>query len=232
MASALIVEDDLATMQLIADHLQQAGLRVDYAHEGNTGLRLALEAQPELVLLDWMLPAMSGPELCRAIRQSGGVQPIIVMITARSDEQDVLEGFSAGIDDYVRKPFGVRELMCRLSALLRLSTRGQPSSLQRTLGAVSIDEQRRIAAVQGAFLNLTPKEFDLLAHFVAHPGELLSREQLLVSVWGYRHSGYARTVDSHVTRLRRKLLQAGVDQEVISTVHRLGYRFCAPSART
>lgn len=224
MARALIIEDHTETAQLIADHLLRAGHEVELLDSGQHALAHVVQMRPQLLVLDWMLPHVTGPDICRAVRRLPGAQPIVVMLTARGDELDVLEGFAAGIDDYVRKPFGVRELLCRFEALLRLAQRDARRGGVVQLGALRVDSVQRTAHVGENKLDLTPKELDLLLHLVQQPRTVHSREALLQQVWGYSHAGYARTVDSHVTRLRRKLAQAGLERELIVTVHRLGYR--------
>lgn len=231
MARTLVVEDDPATGAVLSDHLRKAGHVVAWVTDGAVALSTLEQSWPELIVVDWMLPNVSGPQICRAVRAHiTRQQPIIVMLTARSDELDVLEGFAAGIDDYVRKPFGVRELRCRFDALLRLARRGAASVDAWQFGDLHIDSEVRLATVKGSALDLTPKEFDLLAYFARAPHVVHRREELLQRVWGYDHSGYARTVDSHVTRLRRKLAGLGWNHECIVTVHRLGYRFQPPDA--
>lgn len=226
MASILIVEDERAIADLVRDHLMRAGHEVHLAEEGVAGLAMAQRHAPALVILDVMLPGQTGLEVCAELRRRPGPQPVVLMLTAKSGEEDALLGFEAGADDYVRKPFGVAELARRIEALLSLAgrtQRGSPASL--VVDRLSIDLSARVVRVDAEPVRLTPKEFDLLAHLAQRPGVLREREALLVEVWGYRHAGYARTVDSHVTRIRKKLASAGLMRELITTVHGAGYRF-------
>lgn len=227
MASILIVEDDIAIARLVADHLQRAGHVVDVVHDGGAALLRARASRPTLMLLDVMLPGASGIEVCAEVRTWGPPQPVIVMLTARSSEDDAVEAFESGADDYVRKPFGVAELVRRVEALLGLSRRAPVSVSVMRLGAMEIDRAARQVTVGGASVRLTPKELDLLVHLAERPGNVLDRDSLLAEVWGYSHAGYARTVDSHVTRIRKKLAAAGLSPEPIATVHGVGYRFDA-----
>jgi two-component system phosphate regulon response regulator PhoB len=226
MVRVLIAEDDTAMASLLQEHLERGGYETEVASDGLEALCRCDSFAPDLVVLDWMLPSLSGIEVCRMLRERATGSPIVLMLTARDGEEDALAAFDAGIDDYVRKPFGVRELLQRVQALVRLSGRstGDASALMQA-GPLTLDARARTVHVGAQPVRLTPMEFDLLRHFVRHPGVVLQRDALLASLWGYAHQGYARTVDTHVTRLRRKLAQAGLPGEVISTVPRLGYRF-------
>jgi DNA-binding response OmpR family regulator len=228
MNRVLIIEDDPAIAQLIADHLERAGHSPLVTHDGEEGLSAYEASRPELIVLDLMLPGRSGLEVCRAIRAGSGAQPVILILTARGDEEDALEGFEAGADDFVRKPFSVRELLVRTAALLRLSGRAPGAPRALVFGALRIDTSARTAHVGAQAVPLTPLELDLLIHLARRPGVALSREALLHGVWGYSHAGYARTVDSHVTRVRKKLTAAGLSCDPIATAHRVGYRFEPP----
>ncbi len=223
VAQVLVVEDDVPIAMLVADHLRRAGHEVTVAHDGQEGLDRAQALRPDLVVLDLMLPRLSGHEVCRAIRREAATQPVVLMLTARVGEEDSILGFECGADDYVRKPFSVRELGARIEALLRLARGGRsvtPGMLE--FGRLRVDPDGRRALIDGTPLRLTPMEFDLLLHFARHPNVVVTREQLLAEVWGYSHAGYLRTVDSHVTRVRRKLAEAGGD-DLIATVHGVGY---------
>lgn len=227
VARITIVEDSEPIARLVADRLSDAGHVTEIIGDGLHAVeRFADHQLPDAVVLDLMLPGCSGIEVCRQIRASGGAQPVVVMLTARREERDAMEGYEAGADDYVRKPFGVGELVMRIEALLALAHRQRPDLTESVIseGAVRLDIAKRSATVLGSELRLAPMEFDLLVRFCRSPGEVLDRERLLKEVWGYSHGGYARTVDSHVTRLRRKLAMAGLDG-AIATVHGVGYRF-------
>lgn len=234
MARVLVVEDDIPIGALVADQLSRAGHEVQRAVDGEEALRVFRERPADLVVLDVMLPKRNGIEVCSAIRQGGGPQPVVLMLTARVGEEDAVAGFEAGADDYVRKPFGVAELSRRVGALLALRERSRPApdarSSERVVigGELVIELDARSVRVRATELRLTPKELDLLAHLAQRPGRVLEREELLAEVWGYSHAGYARTVDSHVTRVRKKLAAAGLTFEPITTVHGVGYRFDPP----
>jgi len=228
MAKILVVEDAAAIATLLSDHLTQRGHDVAIIHDGEQAIEAMAEEVPDLLILDLMLPGRSGLEVCRAVRQSAARQPLVLMLTARVSEEDVVLGFEVGADDYVRKPFRIAELMARIQALLRLAERprsgaaGGPARL--ALGDLEIDPAARSATVGGRELPLTPKEFDLLLCLARQPGVVRARRELLEEVWGYRHDGYARTVDTHVNRLRKKLGAAGLAADLIATVHGSGYR--------
>ena len=227
MARITIVEDSEPIARLIADRLSDAGHVTEVIRDGLDAVeRFSTVQTPDAVVLDLMLPGCSGIDVCRQIRAAGGVQPVVVMLTARREERDAMEGYEAGADDYVRKPFGVAELVMRIEALLALADRQRPNLTESVIeeGPVRLDIAKRLATVFDDELRLAPMEFDLLARFCRSPGEVLDRDRLLKEVWGYSHGGYARTVDSHVTRLRRKLAKLGLDGS-IATVHGVGYRF-------
>ena len=224
MASILIVEDDHAIATLVADTLARAGHTVVTARDGIEGLSAAKTHAPALILLDVMLRGRNGLEVCAELRRGAAPQPVILMLTARATEEDAVAGFEAGADDYVRKPFGVAELMRRIDALLSLAGRVSTRA-SIDLGELVLDPTARTATVRGESVRLTPKELDLLIHLAQRPGMVVERETLLVDVWGYRHAGYARTVDSHVTRIRKKLALAGLTRDPITTIHGTGYRF-------
>jgi len=234
MARILIVEDEAPIAGLVSDHLTRRGHAVTVIGDGDeAAAHLGLEGRatgpsPDLVVLDVMLPGRTGFALCSSLRAAAiARQPVVLMLTARRDEEDAVAGFEAGADDYVRKPFGVAELVRRIDALLGLATRASGASAARGRG-LRIDDTARTVHVDDVEVRLTPKEHDLLVHLAASPGVVLDRERLLVEVWGYSHAGYARTVDSHVTRIRKKLEAAGLTPDPIATVHGVGYRFEAP----
>lgn len=230
MASILIVEDEAPIAGLLSDHLARRGHAVAVAADGDEALsRLGLGTPPEaaacpdLVVLDVMLPGRTGLEVCSALRRAPlERQPVVLMLTAKRNEEDAVAGFEAGADDYVRKPFGVAELVRRIDALLALATR--TIAAPRATG-LRIDTRAHTVHVDTREVHLTPKEHDLLVHLASRRGEVLDRERLLLEVWGYSHAGYARTVDSHVTRIRKKLEAAGLGRDPITTVHGVGYRY-------
>ncbi len=230
----LIVEDDRDLSNLMAINLRQIGLAVDAASDGPSGLKRAVSGGHALIVLDLMLPGLDGLELCKAVRRADPTVPILIL-TARSEEVDKVAGLELGADDYVTKPFGVRELVARVKALLRRSE-GERGSREEdgSVGTVSIaslavDFGKRRVTVQGSVAELTAKEFDLLALFVRNPGRAFSRSQLLDLVWGYQFDGYDHTVNSHINRLRSKIEPDPANPVYLRTVWGVGYRFAEPS---
>jgi DNA-binding response OmpR family regulator len=225
--TALVVEDDKSVSQLIRLYLAQAGYKVIAAEDGLNGLRMALEESPDIVLLDLNLPGMDGIDVCRNVREESEVP--IIMVTARVEENDRLTGLDLGADDYVSKPFSPRELVARVNAVLRRTTRDtvkrEESGNQVTAGDVGIDLNRRSATVLGDEIELTPTEFRLLAYFIEGRGRTVSRDQIIENVFGYDFSGYDRTVDTHVSNLRKKLELANPNGQHLKTMYGVGYRF-------
>jgi DNA-binding response OmpR family regulator len=238
MATILVVEDEKDLCNLIRSHLEGEGHTVYQAFDGLNALHQVELYPPHLVILDWMLPGLDGLAVCRQIRQNH-LMPIL-MLTARSEEVDRVLGLEVGADDYVVKPFGMRELLARVRAILRrvaLDTRapmpghqaadaGANSALPTpepiVRGSLFIDLARHSVAIEGAEIEVTPKEFDLLVLLASYPGRAFSREFLLEQIWGYEYDGLDRTVDTQITRLRKKL---GPLSEKLVTVWGVGYRF-------
>jgi DNA-binding response OmpR family regulator len=224
----LVVDDEQAIIDLLEYNLRQNGYRVVIARDGHAALRLARAEQPDLIVLDLMLPGPDGFDVCRELRRDSspalsGVP--IIMLTARDEEVDRVVGLELGADDYVTKPFSVRELIARVKAVLRrVEPAGSGDSATCCVGPLEIDALAREARFQDAPLPLTRLEFDLLETLARHAGQALSREQLLDQVWSYDYYGDARAVDSTVKRLRAKLREAGCDPGVIATVRGVGYR--------
>ena len=224
MPSVLIVEDDEAMSVALRDGFEYEGYSVTLAKDGEAGLQLASAATPDLVVLDVMLPRMTGLDVCKQLRAGGSGVPII-MLTARGQEIDKVIGLKLGADDYVTKPFGFMELMARAEAVLRRSA-GKPAAPDGyRFGEVALDFRRHEATKGGARLELSPREFQLLAFFVQHRGEVVTRETLLDAVWDYNSIPFTRTVDMHIAKLRKKLEDEPGDPRWIVTVHRLGYKF-------
>ena len=218
----LIIEDDADTARLVGLYLQREGHRVLSASDGVDGLRQAREAKPDLVVLDLMLPGMSGMDVCRELRDESAVP--IVMLTARVEEADVLGGLESGADDYVTKPFSPRVLVARVKAVLRRTAREalERGPEQISHGGVTLDLKRRSVSVSGETAQLTPTEFRLLSMFMREPGRTFTRDQIIDRVFGYDFDGYDRTVDAHVANLRRRL---GPNAKHVHTVYGVGYRF-------
>ncbi len=223
-STVLILEDDLHTVEVVQLYLRRDGHHVLSATDGIAGLSLAREAQPDLIILDLMLPGMDGLEICRILRQESDVP--IVMLTARADEEDRLAGLDLGADDYVTKPFSPRELAARIRAVLRRSARDELEGGAARLDyeSISMEMRQRTVHVDGTQIHLTPTEIRLLALLMREPGRTFSRDQIIDRVFGYDFEGFDRTVDSHVYSLRRKLEAAAGDKKYIHTIYGVGYR--------
>lgn len=241
MATILVVEDDIALCNLLRTHLEADGYAVVQAFDGPAALLVVEQHHPHLLLLDWMLPGMDGLTVCRRVRQKY-LTPII-MLTARTEEVDQILGLEVGADDYIAKPFSIRQVLARVRAMLRrveldsqrapevpshrvpqadFSTPRVPAPLVR--GPLSIALAERCVRLGGQEIDLTPKEYDVLVLLLSHPGWVFKREVLLQQVWGDSYEGFDRTIDNHITRLRKKLGPLG---EQIETVWGVGYRFKA-----
>ena len=223
MARILIVDDEPEIVRGLEDNLRFEGYQTAAATNGETALALALSDAPDLILLDIMMPRMSGWDVCRALRNKGIEVPVI-MLTARGEEIDRVRGLELGADDYITKPFSLRELLARVRAVLR-----RPGPRDRfeeyRFGDVRIRPRVRQVFKAGQGIRLTRKEFDLLVFLVAHRGEVITRERLLDEVWGYEQFPTTRTVDTHILRLRKKF-EADADRPVwILTLHGHGYKF-------
>ncbi len=228
----LVVEDERDIAELIALHLSDLPADITLAHDGPRGLQLALQQPWDAIVLDIRLPGLNGLDLCRELRARLSHIPIL-MLTARSSELDRVLGLELGADDYLTKPFSVLELQARVKALLRrsaltsaLATQAsaqKPSMIEQ--GRLRIDRLRRRAWLDGVEIVFAPREFDLLWHFVQHPGRVFTRSELLADVWGHGHDGYDHTVNSHINRLRSKLGDERSEAAFIHTVWGVGYRF-------
>lgn len=225
MASTiLVVEDDRAMAVALRDGFEFDGYEVVAAADGVSALELAAERRPDLIVLDVMLPRMNGLDVCRKLR-AGGDQVPIIMLTARGQEIDRVLGLKLGADDYVTKPFSFMELLARVEAVLRRSSRGEAVAPQTlTFGDVTVDFAHHTATRGGRPLELTPRELRLLEFFAAHRGEVVTREQLLDEVWGYDSIPYTRTVDTHIAKLRKKIEEDPANPRHLITVHRIGYK--------
>ncbi len=226
----LIIEDDRDITDLIEIHLTDFGFKLKKAYTGDDGLKRAVSETFDLIILDVMLPGLDGAEVCRRIREHDKVVPIL-MLTARSEEMDKILGLEIGANDYITKPFKIRELIARINANLRsieaikdqISAHEEPEEMD--IQDLSINFKKRKVAVFGKTIELTAKEYDLLSYFASHPGRAFSREQLLNNVWGYQFSGYEHTVNSHINRLRSKIEKDPAQPRYIKTVWGVGYRF-------
>jgi DNA-binding response OmpR family regulator len=222
MRNVLVVEDDAAMAIALRDGLEYEGYQVSLATDGESGLRRAEQGDLDLILLDVMLPKMSGVSVCQQLRSCGSAVPII-MLTARSQELDKVQGLRAGADDYLTKPFGFLELTARVEAVLRRTGTTEPDSY--SFGELRVDFKRYEVERDGARVSLSAREFELLAYFIQKRGEVLCRRELLEAVWGYNGGSNTRTVDMHVAKLRKKLEDDPAHPRWIATQHRVGYRF-------
>ena len=223
MKPILVVEDEKDIVDLIEYHLKQSGFPVIKALDGPSGLELARKEKPSLIILDLMLPEMDGKDICRALKSNPSTQSIpILMLTAKTEEIDRLIGFELGADDYVTKPFSPRELVLRVKAILRRKEVPQEGEKIIQIGDLMIDLDRHRVTIKQNPIQLTSTEFKLLVELASKRGRVQTREHLLDKVWGYTYEGYARTVDTHIRRLREKLGPIG---DYIETIRGMGYRF-------
>ena len=225
----LVVEDNRDMAELVAMHLRDMDAEVSIAHEGETGMEQALKGKFDLVILDLMLPHVSGLDICQAMRKQENYTPVL-MLTAKSTELDRVLGLEIGADDYLTKPFSIRELIARVKAILRrveVFSKEAPLTAVDTIqvGELKIDSHRRRVEQGGKEIVLTAKEFDLLWYFAKRPGRVFTRLQLLDSIWGYGHEGYEHTVNSHINRLRAKIERDPSKPDYILTVWGVGYKF-------
>lgn len=224
MSRILVVEDDPAILRGLADNLRFESYEVLTATDGESAYRLVKEKNPSLIILDLMLPKLSGYELCRMLRSEGLTVPIL-MLTARGEEADRVLGLDLGADDYVKKPFSVRELMARIRALLRRAYPPRPLPDELRFDDVVVDFRRFEARRGGKGLEMTRKEFGVLRVLAARSGEVVTRDELLNEVWGYEKYPTTRTVDNHVASLRAKLEKNGAEPVHLLTMHGVGYKF-------
>lgn len=225
----LVIEDDPSIARMIADYFRHLGDEVLTAADGESGRQLALSENPAAVILDLMLPRLDGLSVCRSIRELNPSIPIL-MLTAKDDLIDKVLGLEMGADDYMTKPFSLRELEARLKTILRraqptpaASETPQPQPILR--GKLRIDPTKREVVVDDRLIELTPKEFELLLLLASHPGRVFSRKYLLENIWDYNFSGYDRTIDSHINRLRAKIEENADEPKMVLTVWGVGYKF-------
>lgn len=224
-AKVLVVEDDPHAIELVRLYLSRDGHEVITSGDGREGLCLAREARPDLLVLDLMLPGLDGLQLCRIIRQESDIP--IIMLTARVEEDDRLTGLDLGADDYVTKPFSPRELAARVRAVLRRTARDSSENgpIELTYQSVTVNLRGRSVSVAGTPVQLTPTEFRLLATLIREPGRVFTREVLIDRAFGYDYEGFDRTVDAHISSLRRKIETVPLESRYIVTVYGVGYRF-------
>ncbi len=229
-AKILIVEDQEDIGRLVALNLESLNFETKYCRTGTEGYEEALKNEYNAIVLDIMLPGMDGLEICQNLRQQSNHTPIL-MLTAKKSEADRVVGLEVGADDYLTKPFSVRELQARIKALLRRVAFHEqnlaPTSTELIeFEKLQINVQKRRLSISGQVIQLTAKEFDLLLYMAASPGKVFTREQLLNAVWGYQHDGYEHTVNSHINRLRSKIEADSAKPKFVLTVWGVGYKFC------
>lgn len=224
----LVIEDNPDIADLLSLHLKDLGGAVTHASDGLKGLELGLSGRFQLIILDLMLPGLDGIALCQRLRSQGIFTPIL-MLTAKTGEIDRVLGLEVGADDYLTKPFSIRELMARVKAMFRridiFSRDSEEKAKEISFRNIVIDLDERLVQVRGRFIDLTAKEYDLLLQFANNPGRVYTRSQLLDTVWGYGHDGYEHTVNSHINRLRSKIEEDPANPEFILTVWGVGYKF-------
>jgi DNA-binding response OmpR family regulator len=226
----LLIEDDAQVADLVGIHLRDLGYELECAADGESGLQRALTRDYALVILDLMLPGLDGLAVCKRLREKNALVPVL-MLTAKAEELDKVLGLELGADDYLTKPFSVRELVARVKALLRRreaeheSATKQSAQEELAFADLKIHLGKRKVTLAGRALELTAKEFDLLALFASHPGRAYSRSALLDLVWGHQYEGYEHTVNSHINRLRSKIEKDPAQPKYIQTVWGVGYRF-------
>jgi two-component system alkaline phosphatase synthesis response regulator PhoP len=230
--SVLLVEDDSDIAELIRVNLLELGVVTIVQEQGDKALQMALDNDYSLLILDVMLPGVSGLDICRQVREQKQSQAII-MLTAKSSETDRVLGLELGADDYITKPFSVRELQARVRSQLRKVHVLEAANIVNitddngplVIGALYINQKNHQVVFQEKELELTATEFELLHHLASHPNQVFSRSQLLASVWGYHHNGYEHTVNSHINRLRAKIEEDATSPQIVQTVWGVGYKF-------
>ncbi len=229
----LIIEDDQNIADVIEIHIKDLGYKLDRAVDGRSGLEKAISGDYALIILDWMLPEMDGLDVCKNFRLEDKYTPIL-MLTARTDEMDKVLGLEFGADDYITKPFSVRELVARIKATLRRlevdkrELEKESEKEQLLFGDLSINLTKRKVTLDSQVVALTAKEFDLLTLFATNPGRTYNRQVLLDLVWGYQYDGYDHTVNSHINRLRNKIEKDPANPRYLKTLWGVGYRFSEP----
>ena len=224
MVKVLIIEDEPNMVLGLKDSCEYEGYEVAVARDGKEGLEKASTEKPDIILLDVMLPLMSGLDVCRTLRNRGFEIPIL-MLTARGEEMDKVVGLEVGADDYVTKPFSIKELLARVRAHLRRSSKQLVELESFSFGDVELNFKKLTARKGGQALDVSAREFEILRYLIRHRGETVTRDQLLDEVWGYDSTPITRTVDNHIAKLRQKIEQDPSEPRHIITVHRLGYRF-------
>ena len=228
--NVLIIEDDRHISDLVSIHLRDLGCQTECAYNGNDGLQQALSGKYDLLILDLMLPGIDGMEICKRLRADKILTPLLIL-TAKSEEFDKVLGLELGADDYLTKPFSLREFLARVKAIFRRVESAKEAATRKEeqqellFRDLTIDVEKRKVTFKGKVIDLTAKEFDLLTLFASHPGRCYSRQQLLDLIWGYQFNGYDHTVNSHINRLRGKIEDDPSKPKYIQTVWGVGYKF-------
>lgn len=222
--TVLVIEDDRSLAGMIRYNLDYEGYQVLMAHDGETGLSMAIKDRPDLVLLDWMLPGIAGPDILKEIRREG-LEMEVLFLTARTQDTDAVKGLSLGADDYITKPVALPILLARIDAALRRGRKARAVELPITFGDVEISATRHTVTRGGEAIELTAREFDLLVFLARHPDRVFPRIQLLREVWGFDYDGTERTVDNFIRAIRLKIEADPATPKHILTVHGVGYRF-------
>jgi two-component system alkaline phosphatase synthesis response regulator PhoP len=223
MEKILIIEDEKDIVDGLRFNLEARGYTVIAANDGDEGLRVALADQPNLVILDLMLPKLNGYEVCRKIKEENPLLSII-MLTAKSQEAEIVHGLDLGADDYITKPFGLLELLARIKAILRRSKNEKDLHSTLAVKNLYVDFAKHRAKKKGRTIDLTPREYEILKYFVERGGEIVSREDLLNHVWGYTSYPNTRTVDTHIAKLRQKIEENPEKPQILITIHTMGYK--------
>ena len=222
----LVVDDEEHIAELISYNLTSNGYKVIVANDGSNAVKLAVEEKPNLILLDLMIPGKDGYDVCKDVRSNSEIRNIpIIMLTAKSEELDKILGLELGADDYITKPFSVRELLARVKAVLRRFSISEPESKVLAFGNLTADFDKREILVNDKKLDLTLKEFELLEILIRNKGKILTRDTLLDKIWGYEYIGETRTVDVHIRYLRKKIELDDKNPKLIETIRGVGYRF-------
>ena len=223
MEKILVIEDEKDIVDGLRFNLEARGYMVIAAYDGARGVRLALEEQPDLIILDLLLPKMNGYDVCKKVKEEHPHMPVI-MLTAKNQEAEIVHGLELGADDYITKPFGLLELVARIKAVLRRNKNEEHLQNRLDVGNLSIDFAKHRARKKGRDIDLTPREYEMLKYFVERRGETVTREDLLNHVWGYSSYPNTRTVDTHIAKLRQKIEENPEKPQILITVHTMGYK--------
>jgi DNA-binding response OmpR family regulator len=224
MKKILIIEDEVNMIEGLRFNLEARDYMVIASQDGETGIKRAIKEQPDLIILDLMLPGINGYEVCKKLKESKPEIPI-VMLTAKSQESDIITGLDLGADDYITKPFSVLELLSRINAMLRRSSTNSTIPDLFQFGNIEINFKKYEASKHGKTLKMSPREFEILQYLLERKGEVVTRDDLLNRVWGYDSFPFTRTIDAHISTLRKKIEDRPEDPEMIITIHGKGYKF-------